>query len=809
MRTRPSNANAHPGLVDAKPTKRSKQQKQEDKARAKAVAIATRKAAEENHHAAIADIATVEDSIDREDMEFQVYSFRPDLRHPMECGEITDDPSGAGPAVPGDLSDDDVATSPIASTICDPYVHGLDESQQEFHEGYEDELQQELHDAFGGVSQQESPDMFEGVSQQDFQDAFEGESQQEFQDALESGGEETQDIINAAPSAREKAAMKRAAEKARLEAVRSEVNAARAIPPSLSHAAPSSTKHKQSNRLKRCNAVVMEGMMTDWRAKVKQTSRTASGGSLASSQANIERNLSSDGLAKGGFHDYEPGEVFERAKDSKSTTSRMAKIDQPTQRATSGGGSGSHQARMTAEGVRLKRVAAMMSTGCAAPLPDRKRPRKQRYLVADLPFSRGSKDLQVWRKSFVPSLHAWAGTQQDPFGANCQMEREVVNLWKRTFPSIALDQSSNREIVLSVCDSILNNWRSDMGKAGYWIVKVLLLGENAECTSVETRAALVAGSLARCNFVYKDPYATHGRGPFCSDLISKVYAGHLRKISPDCWGYGPQIGGLALATAAVERALTLFRTGEDISQVDNNDNGGTTRVSGHGFTEALWGRSARAFVRSTERLMDSHWEEIRDHASKYLRADRDRDEENEMYPGGAEAETMINDDGTDWGHSSRPSALLAHRRRFPEPPRAFNNEGAPSTAAAVIPSNFRVPAPAPTPAPASASTPLAHPRAALRPQQRRCAYQPRAAPSAAAVIPSNSRVPAFAPAPARTTDAAPSHPALSTTRVCLPTPSRTFDGGGGGDTFQLPGARIRTRTRPHHRRCPEPHHRRP
>ncbi|KAH9023299.1 hypothetical protein EDB85DRAFT_2151262 [Lactarius pseudohatsudake] len=528
MRTHPSNANAHPGLVDAKPTKHSKQQKQEVKARVKAVAIATRKAAEENHRAAITDIATVEDDIEREDMEFQVYSDRPDLRHPVECGEITDDPSDVGPAAPGDLLDDDVATSPRAPTVCNPYVHGLDESQQEFCEGDEDELQQELQDdfggmlqqespdMFGGVLQQESPDMFEGVSQQDFQDAFEGESQQEFQDALEGEGEEMQDIVNAAPSAREKAAMKRAAEKSRLEAVRSEVIAARAIPPSLSHAAPSSTKHKQSNGLKRCDAVVMKGMMTDWRAKVKQTSRTASGGSLASSQANIERNLSSDGVAKRGFHGYEPGEVFERAKASKSTTvtSRMAKIDQPTQRATSGGESGSHQARMKAEGVRLKRVAAMMSTGCTAPkaaaLPDRKRPRKQRYLVVDLPFSRGSKDLQVWRKSFVPSLLAWAGTQQDPFGANCQMEREVVNLWERTFPSIALDQPSDREIVLSVCDSILNNWRSDIGKAAYWIVKVLLLGEKTEFPSPGSRAAFVAGSLARCNFVYYDPYATVG-----------------------------------------------------------------------------------------------------------------------------------------------------------------------------------------------------------------------------------------------------------------------------------------------------------
>lgn len=103
-------------------------------------------------------------------------------------------------------------------------------------------------------------------------------------------------------------------------------------------------------------------------------------------------------------------------------------------------------------GVKLKRVAAMMSTG-HPPLPegDRKRSRRQRYTVADLPFPGGSKDLQVWRKTFIPLLLVWAGTQEDPFGTNCQMEVAIMGAWTHAFPSIALEPNSQElEIVLNV-----------------------------------------------------------------------------------------------------------------------------------------------------------------------------------------------------------------------------------------------------------------------------------------------------------------------------------------------------------------------
>ncbi|KAI9432524.1 hypothetical protein H4582DRAFT_2061728 [Lactarius indigo] len=412
----------------------------------------------------------------------------------------------------------------------------------------------------------------------------------------------------------------------KIDLLRSEVNAAHTV----SHAASSSKKHVEPVRkpkgLKRCDAFVMGGFSTDWKAKVKHTPAP----SMASSRANAEKGK--NGPVSGAFYIDEP-EALERAKATGSN-------QQGSRQVASVGSSGSSSLQATAEvEIKLKRASSMI-TGRSTPLPegDRKRQHKQRYTVVDLPFPGGSRDVHTWRKTFLPLLHGWAGTQADPFGANCQMEGQIVNIWKRAFPSVALDQH-DREIVLNVCDNVLNNWRSDIGKAGYHAVSVLWKQESTWFSSAKDIREYVSDAFVGLSFVYKFPERTNGRGPFCSDLISKVYASHLRKTSPDGGEYGPQIGGLALATVAVERGLTLFETGEDILKLDNNDGRGATHVRGYRFTDKVWGSRARAVVMSTQWLKDSNWVEIQDHASVYLQG-TDHDEENGEDSGYVKARAM-------------------------------------------------------------------------------------------------------------------------------------------------------------------------
>jgi hypothetical protein len=74
---------------------------------------------------------------------------------------------------------------------------------------------------------------------------------------------------------------------------------------------------------------------------------------------------------------------------------------------------------------------------------------RKKYAVSDLPFTHRDIDTRKWRTQFVPSLLAWAGTQGDPFGTNCQMSDEVTTLWQRIYPTIILNDT-RKSIVLGV-----------------------------------------------------------------------------------------------------------------------------------------------------------------------------------------------------------------------------------------------------------------------------------------------------------------------------------------------------------------------
>ena len=63
---------------------------------------------------------------------------------------------------------------------------------------------------------------------------------------------------------------------------------------------------------------------------------------------------------------------------------------------------------------------------------------KQKYKVIDLPLPENSAYFEKWRKSFVPSLLAWAGANEDPFKVNNELYSAVPHIWKRVFPGLKL-----------------------------------------------------------------------------------------------------------------------------------------------------------------------------------------------------------------------------------------------------------------------------------------------------------------------------------------------------------------------------------
>jgi len=63
---------------------------------------------------------------------------------------------------------------------------------------------------------------------------------------------------------------------------------------------------------------------------------------------------------------------------------------------------------------------------------------KQKYKVADLPLPEDAAYFENWRKTFMPSLLAWAGAHGDPFRVSSELYTAVPHIWERVFPRLPL-----------------------------------------------------------------------------------------------------------------------------------------------------------------------------------------------------------------------------------------------------------------------------------------------------------------------------------------------------------------------------------
>ncbi|KAI0299691.1 hypothetical protein B0F90DRAFT_1818082 [Multifurca ochricompacta] len=72
----------------------------------------------------------------------------------------------------------------------------------------------------------------------------------------------------------------------------------------------------------------------------------------------------------------------------------------------------------------------------------------------------------------------WAGSVEDPFGANNRVEGIIKDIWCLVYPDIPLGPKE-MQITLGMIDNVLNNWHSDIGKAGYKVI--LDLWDNDAC----------------------------------------------------------------------------------------------------------------------------------------------------------------------------------------------------------------------------------------------------------------------------------------------------------------------------------------
>ncbi|KAH9979278.1 hypothetical protein BGW80DRAFT_1276341 [Lactifluus volemus] len=300
--------------------------------------------------------------------------------------------------------------------------------------------------------------------------------------------------------------------------------------------------------------------------------------------------------------------IISISSGSSATPSKSTSMGQASSVARSGSKGAAFSGRVGAR--ETAQMGIVLSGGAEgdAQVSQAKRSRKPKYVMTDLPFPAVDKDnyMEMWRKTFIPSLLSWAGQQADPFGTNGRMRGPVSVIWSTTFPDVLLEERG-LEIVLTVAENALNNWRSEIGKAGHRAIVDMWLEDPASFNDAEARAQYIKMELEGLRFIYKYPDAEGARAAFCSNLISKILP--LANM---------QFGALALATAAVERGLTLFTTGEDVTAREREHKKAKVNPREWSFSDNPWGKKARMWAGSTQRLDEDHWHKVVNDACAYI-----------------------------------------------------------------------------------------------------------------------------------------------------------------------------------------------
>ncbi|KAF8056075.1 hypothetical protein FPV67DRAFT_1732286 [Lyophyllum atratum] len=129
----------------------------------------------------------------------------------------------------------------------------------------------------------------------------------------------------------------------------------------------------------------------------------------------------------------------------------------------------------------------------------------------------------------------------------------------------------------------------------------------------------IRGDAGEFRWLYASPDAPKGKkGAFQSDLVLGVFARHLKQTSGAMMDYGMPVGGLALCTAAMERALELWANGEDPKKKDAEAKKHDEAAAGKkrcqpipSFGGDTWISCAAGYVALAQGLTeDEHWLKI-------------------------------------------------------------------------------------------------------------------------------------------------------------------------------------------------------
>ncbi|KAJ7685983.1 hypothetical protein B0H17DRAFT_1204533 [Mycena rosella] len=195
-----------------------------------------------------------------------------------------------------------------------------------------------------------------------------------------------------------------------------------------------------------------------------------------------------------------------------------------------------------------------------------------------------------------------ASSQDDPFTAgngHPDFTPTVSEAWAQFFPGIKI-----ADAVYGVAAGALRNWRSEIGERAMKYLIVLFTKPSLRLTTQADIAEYVAAELHDMSFVYRD--RAKKCGTYRSNSILDVFAYQLRAISTVPEEERKRASSaLSLCTAAMERAFTMWMTGQFIKPQTAR----SERKSAKNFVAVPWAARAAKYLVQIKSMSTARYEE--------------------------------------------------------------------------------------------------------------------------------------------------------------------------------------------------------
>ncbi|KII90590.1 hypothetical protein PLICRDRAFT_173981 [Plicaturopsis crispa FD-325 SS-3] len=359
------------------------------------------------------------------------------------------------------------------------------------------------------------------------------------------------------------------------------------------------------------------GLKKNWRDIVGATAGSARNVSRSSASSRPALESSDDDAVKfGGFIEDDDG-IAER---------EALKLE-----ATKGGSKGkgkvgtSVKRETTQMDVKIERTEGSLRTGGRGMGNSHSKPAGRtsttRFTNADLPLTHSG--LQTWRSHFVPSFIAYAATFQTG-GWNLRavptLIDDVQKIWNAIFPDVSHEISWTGPVLSIAVQRGGYELHGLLKDAAVAAVKTHWLSDSLYSTP-EERAKYVKYALGPDEgssgpkfrpLMWLD--AERSKGTFRSELVLRTFAVYLNAAQKSIADFGPPIGALCVSTAAVERALRIWASGNLDDAESKKD-----------FSEGRWSKAALQYVSKARKLTDSKWERLITDAQVFTKTTRASD----------------------------------------------------------------------------------------------------------------------------------------------------------------------------------------